>query len=105
MIPVASQFKRGLIFVHRWMGVFFCLLFLSWFASGIVLMYWDYPSVSAADRLNRSPALDASRIRLSPQEAYARLQNDIPPDQVTLDTFAGRPVYRFRFGDGESMVS
>jgi len=104
-VLVGNQLKRALIFVHRWMGVCFCLLFLSWFASGIVLMYWDYPSVSAADRLNRSPALDASRIRLSPQEAYARLQNDIPPDQVKLDMFDGQPVYRFRFDDAESVVS
>lgn len=105
MIPLASQLKRALIFVHRWMGVFFCLLFLSWFTSGIVLMYWDYPSVSAADRLSRSPALDASKIKLSPQEAYARLQNDIVPDQVKLDMFDGRPVYRFRFEDAEAVVS
>ena len=105
MIPLASQFKRSLIFVHRWMGVFFCLLFLSWFTSGIVLMYWDYPSVSAADRLSRSPALDASKMKLSPQEAYARLQNDIPPDQVKLDMFDGHPVYRFRFDEAESVVS
>jgi uncharacterized membrane protein len=87
------------------MGVFFCLLFFSWFMSGMVLMYWDYPSVSTVDRLDRAPALDPSRIRLSPQAAYARLQNDVTPDLVKLDMFDGRPVYRFRYGDAESMVS
>ena len=87
------------------MGVSLCLLFLSWFASGIVLMYWDYPVVSEADRLSRAPVLDATGIRLSPKEGYARLQTNLQPDQVKLGTFDGRPVYRFRFGDSESIVS
>jgi len=97
--------KKALVVVHRWMGVSLCLLFLSWFASGIVLMYWGYPAVSEADRLNRAPALESSGIRLSPQEAYARLQTDLRPDHVKLGTFDGRPAYRFRFGDAESIVS
>ena len=97
--------KRILIVVHRWLGVALCLLFLLWFPSGIGMMYWDFPSVSAADRLDRAPALDASTIALTPREAYARLEfdNDTPP-QVRLSTFDGRPVYRFRFGNGEAMV-
>jgi hypothetical protein len=87
------------------MGVSLCLLFLSWFASGIVLMYWDYPAVSEADRLSRAPVLDAAEIRLSTQEAYARLQTDLQPDRVKLGTFDGQPAYRFHFGDAESIVS
>ena len=51
---------RVAIFVHRWLGVALCLLFLLWFASGIGMMYWDFPNVTAADRLERSPALDAA---------------------------------------------
>ena len=43
--------KRGLIFVHRWMGVALCLLFLLWFASGIGMMYWEYPLIMPEDRL------------------------------------------------------
>jgi len=105
MFHAGTQLRKALIVVHRWMGVCLCLLFLSWFASGIVLMYWDYPAVSAADRLSRAPVLDAKGIRLSPQEAYARLQTDLQPDGVKLGTFDGRPVYRFRFGDAESIVS
>jgi hypothetical protein len=105
MFHAGTQLKKALIIVHRWMGVSLCLLFLTWFASGMVLMYWDYPAVSEADRLSRAPVLDAAAIRLSPQEAYSRLQTDFPPDQVKLGTFDGRPAYRFRFGDAESIVS
>jgi hypothetical protein len=80
------------------MGVTLCLLFLLWFASGIVMMYWDYPGVTAADRLQHLPALDASRIRLSLPEAYERLELKRPANQAFLTTFDGRPAYRFRIG-------
>src|SRR5215213_4897230 len=90
--------KRALIFVHRWLGVALCLVFLIWFPSGIGMMYWNYPSVSPADRLDRAPALDASTIVLSPAEAYAKLGTDDPPGPVRLNMFDGRPVYRFRAG-------
>jgi len=101
----STQFKKALIFIHRWMGVLFCLLFLSWFASGIVMMYWQYPQVSPDDRLSRAPALDAARIRLSPQEAYGRLGGGGgAPSEARLVTFDGRPAYRFGFGDGSAIV-
>ena len=104
MPAVGAQFKRALIFVHRWMGVLFCLLFFSWFASGIVMMYWQYPQVSARDRLSRAPALDASRIHVLPQQAYARLEIDSPPIGAQLLTFDGRPAYRFRIGLGDVSI-
>ena len=96
--------KRIAIFVHRWLGVGLCLLFLVWFPSGIGMMYWDFPSVTAADRLDRSPALDPSMVRLSPIEAYAVLGASQAPAQLRLNTFDGRPVYRFRTGRGEPLV-
>ena len=88
--------KRSVIFVHRWLGVAVCLFFLLWFPSGIGMMYWDFPSVTPADRLDRSAALDPSTIRLSPAEAYAVLNQTQAPAQARLNTFDGRPVYRFR---------
>ena len=70
---VAVRLTRAAIFVHRWLGVALCVVFLIWFPSGIGMMYWDFPGVSPADRLERMPALDASTVRLSPEEAYARV--------------------------------
>ena len=104
MSSSATQLKKTLIFAHRWMGVCFCLLFLSWFASGMVLMYWDYPMVSSADRLARAPALDPGAIHFSPRQAYASLQTDVRPDGVELETLDGRPAYRFRFAGDEARV-
>jgi len=96
--------KRVAIIVHGWLGVTLCLLFLLWFPSGIGMMYWDFPSVTPADRLDRSPSLDRATIRVSPAEAYARLGETQPATDVRLNTFDGRPVYRFRMGRGESVV-
>jgi len=96
--------KRVLVFVHRWLGVALCLLFLIWFPSGIAMMYWPYPSVTPADRLERSPALDRSKITVSPVDAYGVLGLDEPPTSVRLNSFDGRPVYRFRAGGYEHVV-
>src|SRR5262249_4382747 len=95
--------KRAAIFVHRWLGVALCLLFLLWFPSGIGMMYWDFPAVTAQDRLARSPARDASKIRLSPAAAL-ELAGAGRDAQVRFNTFDGRPVYRIRAGRGETIV-
>src|SRR5580692_9590195 len=98
MAARAAQLKQAFIFIHRWIGVSLCLLFLAWFSSGVVMMYWDYPSVSTADRLSRSPVLDATKIRLSPLQAFAQFHESVAPDVVALVTFEGRPVFRFSVG-------
>jgi len=90
--------KRSLIFVHRWLGVALSVIFLLWFVSGIVMMYWTFPDVTAADRLERAPTLDSGRITLSAEQAYATLKRDQPPAGVRLTSFDGRPLYRFGGG-------
>jgi hypothetical protein len=89
---------RSLIFVHRWLGVVLCLLFLLWFPSGIGMMYFPMPSVSPADRIERAPALVASQVVLSPAEAAQKL--DVDANQVRLTSFDGRPAYRMGGGRG-----
>lgn len=86
------------------MGVALCILFLLWFTSGVVMMYWGFPNVSERDHVQHAPALDPALIRLSPDDAYAGLRIARPPVQVRLDCFDGRPVYRFRIGRDEKIV-
>src|SRR6266446_9808062 len=97
----AVRLTRSAIFVHRWLGVALCVVFLIWFPSGIGMMYWDFPGVSAGDRLQRMPALDPSKVRLSPEQAYATIDSGPLPTPVRLNSFDGRPVYRF---DDEAIV-
>ena len=82
-----ARLLKFVILCHRWLGVTWCLLFALWFMSGIVMMYWSFPEVEVADRLRRAPALDASHIQVSPQDAYTRLQPTAAPDQVQLAMF------------------
>jgi hypothetical protein len=96
--------KKAVIFLHRWLGVALCLLFLLWFPSGIGMMYWDFPGVTSEDRLQRSIPLDSSTIHLSPAEAFASTGQLQPPSQARLNTFDGRPVYRFRVGRSDVLV-
>jgi hypothetical protein len=89
---------RFLIFVHRWVGIALCVVFLFWFPSGIGMMYWSFPEVTADDRLDRSPKLDPAKISLSPEEAAEKAAVQANPTQVRLNSFDGRPVYRIGGG-------
>jgi hypothetical protein len=95
--------RRGLIAVHRWLGVALSLNFFIWFVSGIGMMYWDFPSVSAADRLARFAALDGAALKLSLSEAFAAAGIE-SADDVRLETFDDRPVYRLRSGRTQRVV-
>ena len=57
-------------------------------------MYWSYPSVDSADRLEHAVSIDPARVRLSPHEAAESAGVPLPAP-VALNTFDGRPVYRF----------
>lgn len=105
MMPRADiLFRKCTILTHRWMGVALCVLFGLWFISGIVLMYWEYPTVRPRDRLARTVPLDPSRIHLTPQEAYARLNAVEAPSGCRLAMFDSRPAYRFEFGRDSLLV-
>src|SRR5262245_38843162 len=68
------------------------------------MMYWDFPAVTPADRLERSPRLKASAIVVSPADAFATLRGSKPPSAIRLNTFDGRPVYRFHVGREDALV-
>jgi hypothetical protein len=73
----------AIVLSHRWLGIAFCLLFAMWFASGIVMHFVPFPSlteaerfaglapvergqavVAVADALAASGITDATRVRL-----------------------------------------
>src|SRR5262245_1614944 len=62
------------------------------------MMYWTFPGVDADDRIDRSPKLDPAKIMLSPTEAAEKIGVQANPTQVRLNSFDGRPVYRFGGG-------
>jgi hypothetical protein len=52
-----------LVFLHRWLGVAFCMLFAIWFASGVVMRFVPYPSFTAADRRAGLAPIDLAQVK------------------------------------------
>lgn len=65
--------KRALHLFHRWAGLLLCLLFALWFASGIFMMYVEFPQLTQPERLAAAPALDFTAARWSPAAVAVRL--------------------------------
>ena len=86
--------------LHRYLGLVFCLIFVAWFASGLVMIYHGMPAYTPAERLARLAPLDASAIRLTPVEALTHAELGVSPQRIRLTTIGSRPVYRFQV-DGE----
>jgi hypothetical protein len=94
-----------LMWVHRYVGLAFCLIFVAWFASGIVMIYKRMPEYPAEERLARLPALDASKVRLGPAEAMeAGSVVGVAPRRVLLTSLRSRPIYRFVVDGGTASV-
>ena len=81
--------------IHRYVGLVFCLIFVVWFASGIVMVYARMPAYEPAERVARLAALDPASIRLTPAEALEHAQLADAPTRIRLSTLRSRPVYRF----------
>ena len=87
--------RRLLILAHRYLGIALSLLFVSWFISGIVMMYTKgMPGLTPKLRLQRVAPLRAEDIHLTAADAIQKAALERPPARVILTTLAGRPVYR-----------
>lgn len=60
---------RALILLHRWLGLVFCLFFAMWFASGIVMHFVPFPTLTEAERFAGLAPIDFARFTPDPAEA------------------------------------
>jgi hypothetical protein len=86
---------------HRWLGIFACLLFAIWFASGLVMSYVGYPQAQPARRYQALQPLDWSQVRLDPQSLLSHLALRRYPRELRLEMLLGEPVYRVIDWNGE----
>ena len=86
--------------IHRYLGLVFCLIFVAWFASGLVMIYHGMPAYSPPERLARLAPLDAGSVRVTPAQAFAHAELGVAPSRIRLTTIGPRPAYRFLV-DGE----
>lgn len=91
-----TLFRKWMILIHRYLGIALSLLFVVWFASGIVMMYaGGMPRLTPELRRDRMPGLDFSNVRISPAEAAEQALLGETPERAVLLTVMGRPAYRF----------
>jgi hypothetical protein len=61
----------AIVLLHRWLGVAFCLLFAMWFATGIVMHFVPFPSLTEAERFAGLAPVDREGARVSVADAVA----------------------------------
>ncbi|MDB5532186.1 MAG: hypothetical protein JWO28_501, partial [Hyphomicrobiales bacterium] len=88
---------RVLTLVHRWLGILFCLLFAMWFASGIVMHFVAFPSLTETERIEGLAAVEAPAGLRSPGEAAGAVKDAA---RVRLLRRVDRPVYLVSGGFG-----
>ncbi len=88
------QIKRWLYLTHRWIGIATCLLFVLWFASGLVMLYVPFPSLEEEERLAGLSPIAWEQVTHGPGDA-ANLR------EVALEMRGERPVWRVSPWDDE----
>ena len=81
---------RVLTLVHRWLGILFCLLFAMWFASGIVMHFVPFPSLTEAERIDGLAAVEPPEGLRRSAEAAGAIKD---ATRVRLLQRVDRPVY------------
>ncbi|HMI95839.1 MAG TPA: PepSY domain-containing protein [Micropepsaceae bacterium] len=90
---MAKILWRATVITHRYLGVVVGLLMLVWFASGIVMMYVAYPSLTDKDRLASLGPISWEACCALDKQGFA---DDDPIRAVQLQSLAGEPVLRVR---------
>jgi hypothetical protein len=99
-----SEMKRYLFLAHRWLGVVMCLFFAMWFASGIVMMYVDYPALTEQERLDNLPALQIDDLLISVEDALELSQMEEGVAKIVLTSVANHPAYQLTDPSGRMVI-
>jgi uncharacterized iron-regulated membrane protein len=96
MSSLWSSSNRWLAWFHRWAGVVLCLVFAMWFASGAVLHFVAFPSLSLIEQHANSEPVDVSRVSITPADALGRVAG---ASDLRLLSVAGQPIYALQSPD------
>jgi uncharacterized iron-regulated membrane protein len=98
------RLKRWLYLTHRWLGIVSCLFFVLWFASGLVMLYVPFPSLTAGERLAGLAPIDWAQVRLGPRAAMDALPISLPPREMVLEMRGDAPVWRIARWENEPLT-
>ena len=82
----------GIVLLHRWLGIAFCLLFAMWFATGIVMHFVPFPSLTETERFAGLALVDSARVKIMPADAV-RASGIADAARVRLIQRSDGPVY------------
>ena len=77
------DWRKLLIYTHRWSGIVLTMVFVVWFVSGMIFVYVGMPTLPAEERLRRMEPLDLAGLRVAPSEA-ASLAGIESPSRVRM---------------------
>jgi uncharacterized iron-regulated membrane protein len=97
---LSFRIKRSLFLVHRWLGIAMCVLFALWFATGVVMMYVEYPELTEEERFAALQPIDLSSVALPVEQAVRNRAAADAVTGITLSMLGGRPAYRIAAEDG-----
>jgi hypothetical protein len=92
----------ALTWLHRWLGVALCLMFATWFASGIVMHFVPFPSLTEAERVAGLAPVDVARVAHGPADAVAA-SGMTAATRVRLIQRSDGPAYLV--GNGSSVIA
>jgi uncharacterized iron-regulated membrane protein len=98
------KIKRALYLTHRWFGIALSLMFLLWFASGIIMMYVEYPEFTEKERLQSKPALNLNAINYNLNQLSSYLLPSEKITQLSLTSVLDRPSYQLEITDTKYQV-
>ena len=85
--------NRRLYLWHRYLGIGLGIPFALWFASGLVMLYAQFPILTPEARFADLPRFDPARFSLTPDEAVERAGLSGHPRRVRLGMLLERPIY------------
>ena len=84
---------RQLYLWHRYLGIGLALPFVLWFATGVVMLYAQFPILTPAARFQDLPQFDPAHFSLTPHAAAERAGLEEPPRRIRLGLLLDRPIY------------
>jgi len=107
-MPNATQARRFVRQLHRWLGLLIAAQLVLWVTGGLVMSVLRLEEVRGEDRAaNRTAtALTADAVLLPPAQVLAgrAARSEPPAFRLALTTLADRPVYRIDFVGGSELV-
>lgn len=92
----------ALVWFHRWLGIATCLIFAAWFASGAVMLFQPFPSLSHAEQLAQQAPIDGRAVLVTPAAAVRAAGGDATG--LRLVQRGGRPAYVVDAADGAPVI-